>query len=250
MAPEKIAFFGHHKCGSRYFRTTVLGALAAANGHEIVRYEIRNPPFHFRLAHDLDLANIDFERFAEPGRKLLNFGNASPEGVARAFAAAANLKGVHVVRDPRQVLVSGYFHHREGHSVENAAGWVWEALKEDRPRLQALPLEEGLLYELDHITDDILSNQIAPWRSHPQVIEFRIEEFDGATGYDWPAIERLTNFLGLEVLPPLDLKRTFSDSGAPSWREVFTSRLTETFKTRWGGLLVELGYETGLDWRA
>lgn len=247
-APEKIAFFGHHKCGSRFFRMSLLAPLLTANGYEVLKYDIRERPFHFRLAHELDLRNIEFDRFSEPGRKLLNLSNASGEVVAETFKAAPDLRGVHVVRDPRQVLVSDYFHHREGHNVESPVGWVWDALKEDRPHLLALPLEDGLIYELDHITHDVFENQLAAWRQHPNVIEFRMEEFAGADGYDWPAMARLVEFLGVEERPPLKFEQVFANAEAKSWRDVFTPRLTDLFKRRWGQLLIDLGYERDLDW--
>lgn len=247
-APEKIVFFGHHKCGSRFFRNTLLRPLMRANGYEVLAYQIKAPPFHFRLAHELDLNNVDFDAFAQPGRKLLNLANTSAEIQARALEAAPDLMGVHVVRDPRQVLVSNYFHHREGHNVSSEVGWVWEALAEDRPHLLSLPEEEGLLYELEHITADIFNNQLDAWRLHPNVIEFRMEDFIGAEGYEHPSVRRLVDFLRVEKRPPLKFDNTFGNEASKSWREVFTPRVTQVFKDRWNWLLIQLGYENGRDW--
>lgn len=53
----------------------------------------------------------------------------------------ANTRGVHVVRDPRNMLVSGYFSHKISHPM---ADW----LKPLRSLLRKLPKEQGLLLEM------------------------------------------------------------------------------------------------------
>jgi hypothetical protein len=52
--------------------------------------------------------------------------------------------GVHVVRDPRDVLVSGYFSHKNSHPTER-----WPELEEHRKTLLTLPKEKGLLKEIE-----------------------------------------------------------------------------------------------------
>jgi hypothetical protein len=53
-------------------------------------------------------------------------------------------RGVHVVRDPRDVLVSGYFSHKNSHPTDR-----WPELKSHRDALQSLSKEEGLLKEIE-----------------------------------------------------------------------------------------------------
>jgi hypothetical protein len=53
-------------------------------------------------------------------------------------------RGVHVVRDPRDVLVSGYFSHKNSHPTDQ-----WPELKSHRDALQSLSKEEGLLKEIE-----------------------------------------------------------------------------------------------------
>jgi len=53
-------------------------------------------------------------------------------------------RGFHVVRDPRDVLVSGYFSHKNTHPTDN-----WPELEAHREVLQSLSKEEGLLREIE-----------------------------------------------------------------------------------------------------
>ena len=74
------------------------------------------------------------------GVELLAFTNAEIEEVRRL----SRHQGVHVVRDPRDVLVSGYFSHLNSHPTEN-----WPELEAHREALQSLSKEEGLLKEIE-----------------------------------------------------------------------------------------------------
>ncbi|WP_434972483.1 sulfotransferase domain-containing protein [Longibacter sp.] len=53
------------------------------------------------------------------------------------------MRAFHVVRDPRDVLVSAYFSHLHSHPTEN-----WPKLVEHRYRLQSMSKEEGLMREM------------------------------------------------------------------------------------------------------
>lgn len=247
--PNKIVFFGHHKCGSRFFRKTLLDTLARSNGYEVLSYSVEKPPFHYDVSHDLDLFNVDFDRFSSAKRCLLNLSNAGAPVVERVFAAAPDLKGVHVIRDPRQILVSGYLYHLKGHNTDYA-GWVWDRLKQDRAVLQSLSVEDGLLYEMENITADVLDNQLASWRPHANVIEFKLEEFGDVESYAAPAMQRLLNFLEFESLLSIDFGEHFTNPNSKHWRSLFTPRVEHAFKRRFGGLLIDLGYEPSFDWTA
>jgi hypothetical protein len=51
-----------------------------------------------------------------------------------------NFRGVHVIRDPRDIVTSAYFSHLHSHSTEH-----WPELAEFRKVLQKLPKDEGFL---------------------------------------------------------------------------------------------------------
>ncbi len=246
---KSVVFFGHHKCGSRFFRNSIMKPLAAANGRNLYGYEIREPVFHFSTAHDLDLYNIDFSVIASDPGCVLNLSNAGAPVVERIMPMNDRILGVHAVRDPRQLLISNYFYHKEGHKIVAPDQWFWEKLKADRPILERLSVEDGLRYELDNITRDILENQLAPWTGRENIIEFKLEEFspDERTGLD--NLEKLCAFCGFENMPDVNLSRTWSnEAAAQSWRTLFSESLKATFKERYGSLLIQLGYEENYDW--
>lgn len=242
---SNIVFFGHHKCGSRFFRLGIMAPLAKANGYEVVGYKVEHAPFHFRIAHDLDMQNIPFESLNGKKSIMLNLSNAGRPVVERINELKEfPYRGVHVIRDPRQVLVSNYFHHKNGHNLESA-GWVWDQLKENRPILNELPLEDGLLYELSHISRDILENQLFAWQANENILEIKLENFDTQPTY---CISHIMEFLGLKVLPMIRYETRNANPESVSWREIFTDRVTKIFKDLYGGDLIRLGYEMDTKW--
>lgn len=238
-------FFGHHKHASRFFRFSVFVPIAVRKGWDVVTYEIDNPPYHFSDLPDLDLDNINFDRLRNPEPAVVNLLNSSPAVVSKMDEAAKDFRGLHVFRDPRQVLVSAYFHHRNGHPIESQ-GLVWDQLDQDRPVLQSLPVEDGLLYELDHITGSVLEDQVAAWTPDSRILDVRVEEVNQ---HPWSFLWALRKHLDLGWhFPRVKWERKYSDSGASHWSRHFTPRVKDVFKQRYGELLIRLGYTDGMDW--
>lgn len=81
---------------------------------------------------------------------------------------------VNVIRDPRDIVVSGYFSHRNTHGVE-ALGVVWHELIDHRKRLRELDLDEGLLEEIEF--SSYFLDHMDSWNyEQPEVLELRMEE--------------------------------------------------------------------------
>jgi hypothetical protein len=238
-------FFGHHKFASRLFRLGVFKLIANNHGWDVVSYKVRSPPFHFSDLPDLDLHNIDFERLRSPEPAVINLLNSSAAVVSAIDAASPDFRGLRVLRDPRQVLVSAYFHHRDGHPTEGGPGWVWDKLAADRPILQKLPVEDGLLYELDNITASVLDDQVLAWRPDSRILEARVEDIN----IDREAfLVQLKRHLELRSVPDVDWGSTFSDSGAQDWSAHFTPKVTEIFKSRYGQALINMKYAEDFRW--
>lgn len=243
-APNTLVFFGHHKCASRFFRNEVFGMAAEATGARIRRYQIPNPPFHYSASDDLDLCNMDLKGLGEDGRDVVLFSNATERSFEKIKRATEDWKALRIIRDPRQVLVSDYFHHKGDHNTE-FNGWIWDQLTRDKPILRDLPKEEGLLYELDNISKQIIEDQILFPFPDERVLTIKIEDFSQNPREH---LERISDFLGIADIAGIDFSRTGANAESGPWQNHFTSRLREVFKERYGQALIDLGYAEDLDW--
>lgn len=245
---EKIIFFGHHKCASRFMRKSVLRPFAQANGLALRSYEITDSPFHFESLDSLDIEHQNFQALSRPGSVLMMLANASDRVVQKVHEQTSDFLGVHVVRDPRQVLVSNYFHHLDGHTTHSRLGWVWDKLIEDRRVLEALPQEEGILYELENITKDLFDNQFWPWQEDSRVLELRAENLGRDQESLTDLFDSIKSHLGHTKGPRTPRRETFSNSKSQPWDILFTPKIRSRFKDQYGQLLVKMGYEKNLDW--
>ncbi|MBV1853687.1 sulfotransferase domain-containing protein [Catellatospora tritici] len=81
---------------------------------------------------------------------------------------------VNVIRDPRDIVVSGYFSHRNTHAVQ-ALGVTWHELIDHRKRLVELDMSAGMLEEIEF--SGYFLDHMNTWDYHqPEVLELRMEE--------------------------------------------------------------------------
>lgn len=172
------------------------------------------------------------------------------------------------IRDPRDLVVSGYFYHRRG-----AEAWVtreapsdedWyfanarvpQAVRESSSSfadyLQSVPREEGLLAELELRQPHFESMAAWPER-HPDVVTYRYEDVvaDGPRVFrelfDFYRLSPLERTLGNWLADRYSLRRMAADPhvrnpASGQWREVFTPRVRQAFDARYAGLVRQLGY--------
>jgi len=97
-------------------------------------------------------------------------------------------RGFHVVRDPRDVLVSAYFSHKHSHPTDN-----WPELVEHRKVLKRLPKSEGLLREMEFSRP--FFEDMNSWDyDQENVLELRMEEL---TGRPMEMFTKVGRFLGI-----------------------------------------------------
>ncbi|MEM7199746.1 MAG: sulfotransferase domain-containing protein [Planctomycetota bacterium] len=172
------------------------------------------------------------------------------------------------VRDPRDLLVSGYFYHRRGAeswttmeapSDEDwyfANGVIPEGLRQRggsyAAYLQSMPEEDGLLVELEFRQRHFESMGLWP-TDHPQVRLFRYEEI---LGDELRVFRELFEFYGLPFAQRrlgqwfarrYSMGRRRKDAhirnpASGQWRKHFTPRLSAAFEERHPGLIASLGY--------
>jgi hypothetical protein len=149
-------FFGHHKCGTGWI-------------DNILREACFHLGWHFKIVAQ----TRQFEPFGSLGGfvqswrcNMLAYINADAEYIGTLPAH----RGFHVVRDPRDIIVSGYFSHRNSHPTDQ-----WPELIPHRARLLELPMEEGLLLEME-FSRQFLDPMIRWDYRQPHVLEMKLED--------------------------------------------------------------------------
>ncbi|MCA8973807.1 MAG: sulfotransferase domain-containing protein [Planctomycetes bacterium] len=167
-----LAYFGHHKCASQWI-SGILRSICKATGR------------HQEVVYGMDDANRDLARFvARRGIDFLIYANVIPEHIA----PLTDVRGVHIVRDPRDVMVSGYFSHLKTHVTGD-----WPELLPHREQLQRVPKDEGLFLEFEFSGFQV--DRMARWNyRQPHVLELRLEDMIGNEQQSFVEVAR---FLGL-----------------------------------------------------
>ena len=150
-----LAYFGHHRCGTTWMNS-VIQPVCRDLGLKL--FTANNPGmFDEKLDSFVAKNNIDF----------LAYTNAD----FRFVKTLDNFSGFHLIRDPRDVLVSCYFSHLYSHQTEG-----WPALVEHRARLQKISKDEGLLLEMEFRRKEL--EALYNWDySQPNILELRMEDF-------------------------------------------------------------------------
>lgn len=167
-----LAFYGHHKCASTWIHG-VLDAVAADAGWKIA-YLATSPEF------DGDLA-------AYTAREKLDVVSYVNADIRQAERLPAH-RGFHVIRDPRDAVVSAYFSHKGSHPTH-----AWPELIPYRDRLQQVSKEDGLFLEIA-FSEQFLSLMSAWNYDQDHVLELKQEEF---TKDPYRGFLRAFDFLGV-----------------------------------------------------
>jgi len=175
--------------------------------------------------------------------------------------------GSHVIRDPRDVVVSGYFYHR-------SCNEAWCRRKRDsfggrsyQEMLLGLDEEDGLEFEMRHVGLSTYREMMRWTYDDPRFIEVRYEDLVTNEAETFERIFRHFGLRGEGLERSIEISGRYSfervtrrrlgearegshlRSGKPGqWRSHFTPRLVETCKELYGEGLIRLGYESGEEW--
>jgi tetratricopeptide (TPR) repeat protein len=177
------------------------------------------------------------------------------------FSTLRSYRGSHIIRDPRDVVISGYFYHlwcQENWCRQPKSYYDNRSYQEV---LNALPQEEGIALEMKTVTRWTIRNMIKWDYSNPNIIEVKYEELikDEEAGFD-----KIFQHYGLseaEISESLDIVRqhTFKQMAkrqpgqedrnsifrkgiSGDWKNYFTSEHIQLFEELFPGGLVKLGY--------
>lgn len=260
---DVILHFSYHKCLTGYFNN-VMGQLSKEFGFDRSHFQSR--------VDDFENAVLGCKK-----KSILSVNNSSD----LRFDAYPSYKGSHFVRDPRDLIVSGYRYHlwtKEAWCINPSFDWTSivkhpyfakyvESQQENFPfhtsyqdYLNRLDYEKGMILELlwrqEHFS------QLQNWNfDNPNIIEKRYEDIIGNEHECFDAIFSHYNFhpklmrRGLELIEQYSLEnRKKSKKGhvrkgtAQQWVSEFTPLHKELFKQLNGELLVVTGYEQDLCW--
>lgn len=148
-----LLYCGHHKCATRWLVDILTDACDRIG---LTFFEAHNAGmFDRNLGVFLDRHPVDVLAYTNARQQFLD--------------GLDDCRGFHVIRDPRDILVSAYFSHLNSHPTDG-----WSALEEHRQRLQTCSEEEGLTLELEFIED--VFSALAEWRyDRPEMLELKME---------------------------------------------------------------------------
>ena len=169
-----------------------------------------------------------------------------------------------IYRDPRDVVVS------EAHYLMGMNRWHrMHSHFRDLPDIKdaislaicGLPMDAAGNRELQYPDIGTRFRRYKGWINDPATFSVRYEELCGDNREE--KIKQMVRFFAKRSSDEFDLEQTASNAadridsgkshtfrkgGSGRWREEFDDRLTGQFKEHAGELLIELGYETALDW--
>jgi len=165
-----------------------------------------------------------------------------------------------VIRDLRDTLVSAYFSLKHSHPL------VAESMVALRKKLTELDFEAGLLHLMDDFLPHCATIQLSWIEAGEPILKYEELLNDDLAQLEHVLIERCGLPIGPEQLRAAVLENRFETvtqgrkpgteeimaherkGVAGDWRNHFSARVKDAFKTRYGGLLVAAGYEKDLHW--
>lgn len=246
---RRLVHCSYHKCLTVYF-----GRVMAAVFNRCLPW---SGGYHHYNSHLEDFyAGLGAHRVASINNQALDLGRLG------------RFRLSHFIRDPRDLVVSGYFYHRRGAeqwvTIESPTDEDWRFANGVVPEglraagtsfasyLQSIPEEEGLLAELEFRRRHFES--MVGWpAAHPDIVTFRYEEI---LGDEAAVFRRLFDFYGLSPVERAlgnwfarrySLRRRVGDPhvrdpASGQWRRHFTPRVRRAFEAAHPGLVERLGY--------
>jgi len=150
----KFAMYGHHKCATMSLNT-IIGAVCKRLG-------LRFNPVYDELQFDGNLSEYSENNKID----FLSYGNAD----IQFLRSLPKHRGFHIIRDPRDVVISAYYSHRNSHSTT-----TWKELERHRENLRKLDKEDGLISEIQFRERSF--NHMKTWDyNQTDILEIRFED--------------------------------------------------------------------------
>lgn len=178
-----------------------------------------------------------------------------------------NHVGSHMIRDPRDVIISAYFYHLW--TKEEWAHIPRKSLNNltYQEYLNSFNQEEGLLAEMRGTSQEVIK-EMSSWNyNNPNFIEFKYEDIIQNEEKVFYNIFKHYNFREEAIENCINIAEKFSfkskskrkkgtikqkshlrSGKTGEWKDLFTKEHKQEFKGLFGDVLIKLGYETSNDW--
>jgi hypothetical protein len=175
----------------------------------------------------------------------------------------APFRGIHLIRDPRDVIISGCFYHQK--SKEE---WLhrpskdFQGLTYQQRINNCSNIDDKILFEMEHVGRETIEDMLNWDYTHPSFYELKYEDL--IKDIDLVLFQKIFSFLGFpgSLIPSLlsisyknslfsgELhKSTHIRSGKPNqWKKHFKTLHKNRFLELFDNALIKLGYEKDDNW--
>ena len=227
---------GYHKAGTVWFRSVLLAVMGP---YGLRQQEGKSDP----IRSDTDVAF-----YAHAG------------SFDREQLGHRSFRGSHLIRDPRDMVVSGYEYHlvtREAWALRpypRFDGLSYQAY------LNSMDEHDGLMAEIEWLASGTAAAMGSWDYGQPEFLELRYEDaLSDEQGtfkmlFHWYGLNDAAHAVGMDAVDRLSLRRggaipNHARSGQPGeWRKRLSPEHVGRFKELTGDLVVRLGYESDRDW--
>ena len=233
-----IIFCTHHKTGTVLFK-------------EILKEISKEFQFKLQICNQSELcddthiwfewhSNVDFEQIKRPYRCI------------------------HIIRDPRDVVVSGYFYHlrcEEDWCITPRADFNNRSYQDI---LKSLDQDKGIKFEMKHIAKMTIEQMLCWNYKNKYVLELKFEylmlkykrsfkkifKHVGFPRHMIPYCLEIADRHNINKFPESKIKKIkhIHSKGLNKWKQYFTEKHKRDFKESLGDSLIELDYEKNYNW--
>ncbi len=174
--------------------------------------------------------------------------------------------GSHIIRDPRDIIISGYFYHLwcpEKWCHEKKPKYNNQSYQE---LLNSVSQEEGIVIEMGRVKKDF--NNMSNWNySNPNFIEIRLEDIVNNERDIMIQVFQKYGFSGEDLDKAISVyekycfekvarrkrgeenrQKHIRKGVSGDWKNHFTPKHKEIFKETYPDILIKLGYEQDHNW--